>query len=132
MLDEMRDVYDFVIVDTPPVLAVTDPCPIAAQVDGVVLTLRIKKNVRVSAERATDILASVGANVIGLVINGVGAQSGYGSHYSYGAYRAGYSYGGYGDGGYGGGPHPDDEKESAGDRRKVRRLDAPSKAASDQ
>ena len=39
---------------------------------------------------------------IGLVVNGVGAQSGYGSQYTYGAYRAAYSYNGYGYGyGYG-------------------------------
>ena len=102
LIGELREEFDFVIIDTPPLLAVTDAGPIAARVDGVILTLRIKKNVRVSAERAAEMLQNIGANCIGLVVNGVGAQSGYGSQYTYGAYRAGYSYNGYGYGyGYG-------------------------------
>jgi hypothetical protein len=49
-----------------------------------------------------------------LVVNGVGAQSGYGSQYTYGAYRAGYSYNGYGYGygyGTGGGKYYDEDKK---------------------
>ena len=114
LIEEMREEFDFVIIDTPPLLAVTDPCPIAARVDGVVLCLRIKKNVRVSAERATEMLANLGAKCIGLVVNGVGAQSGYGSQYTYGAYRAGYSYNGYGYGygyGYGSGKYYEEDKK---------------------
>ena len=115
LIEEMRAEFDFVIIDTPPLLAVTDPCPIAARVDGVILCLRIKKNVRVSAERATDMIANLGATCIGLVVNGVGAQSGYGSQYTYGAYRAGYSYNGYGYGygyGYGaGGKYYDEDQK---------------------
>ena len=94
LIEELREEFDFVVIDTPPLLAVTDAGPIAARVDGVILTLRIKKNVRVSAERAAEMLQNIGANCIGLVVNGVGAQSGYGSQYTYGAYRAGYSYNG--------------------------------------
>ncbi len=115
LIEEMRSEFDFVIIDTPPLLAVTDACPIAARVDGVMLCIRIKKNVRVSAERATEMLANLGANCIGLVVNGVGAQSGYGSQYTYGAYRAGYSYNGYGYGygyGYGAGKYYDDDKKA--------------------
>ncbi len=116
LIEEMREEFDFVIIDTPPLLAVTDACPIAARVDGVILCIRIKKNVRVSAERATEMLSNLGAKCIGLVVNGVGAQSGYGSQYTYGAYRAGYSYNGYGYGygyGYGAGKYYDDEKAAA-------------------
>ncbi|MEL7496855.1 MAG: polysaccharide biosynthesis tyrosine autokinase [Planctomycetota bacterium] len=114
LIEEMRQEFDFVIIDTPPLLAVTDPCPIAARVDGVILCLRIKKNVRVSAERAVELISNLGAQCIGLVVNGVGAQSGYGSQYTYGAYRAGYSYNGYGYGygyGYGGGKYYDEDQK---------------------
>ena len=113
LIEEMRQEFDFVIIDTPPLLAVTDPCPIAARVDGVILCLRIKKNVRVSAERAVELLGGLGAHCIGLVVNGVGAQSGYGSQYTYGAYRAGYSYNGYGYGygyGYGSGKYYEEDQ----------------------
>ncbi|MEM7782804.1 MAG: polysaccharide biosynthesis tyrosine autokinase [Planctomycetota bacterium] len=112
LLEEMRQRFDFIIVDTPPLLAVTDACPIAARVDGVVLCLRIKKNVKISASRAIEMLQNLGANCIGLVVNGVGAQSGYGSQYTYGAYRAGYSYNGYGYGyGYGAGKYYDEDRK---------------------
>ena len=43
VLELLRDQFDFVIVDTPPVLAVSDPCAVAARVDGVILTFRIHK-----------------------------------------------------------------------------------------
>ena len=89
LVDHVRDQFDFVIIDTPPVLAVTDPCPIAARVDGTLLCLRIKKNIKISSDRATEILQNVGGNVIGVVVNGVGATSGYGSQYSYGALPCG-------------------------------------------
>lgn len=119
LIEEMREEFDFVIIDTPPMLAVTDPSPIAARVDGVIVCIRIKKNVRVSAERATQMLQNLGANCIGLVVNGVGAQSGYGSQYTYGAYQAGYSYNGYGYGyGYGNtGKYYDEDQKGRQARR---------------
>jgi len=96
LLDMIRSRYEFVIVDTPPLLVVTDPCVVAPRVDGVVLTIRVTKNGRPYAERAKEILASLGANVIGVVVNGFGGQAGgrYGyEHYQYGyGYGYGYSY----------------------------------------
>jgi capsular exopolysaccharide synthesis family protein len=77
--------YDFVLIDTPPLLAVTDPSVVAARVDGVVLTLRITKNGRPQAERAKDILQTLGAPIFGVVVNGIGpAAGGYGYGYGYG------------------------------------------------
>jgi succinoglycan biosynthesis transport protein ExoP len=67
----VREQYDYVLIDTPPVLAVTDPCVVAARVDGVLLTLRISNDSRQHAQRATAILSSMGVNVMGVVVNGV-------------------------------------------------------------
>lgn len=72
LLATLRDRYDFVIVDSPPILAVTDPGAIAAQVDGVLLALQIRRRSKPSAIRAVEILSELGANVIGVVVNGVG------------------------------------------------------------
>jgi capsular exopolysaccharide synthesis family protein len=95
LLDELRKQFDFVIVDTPPILVVTDPAVVAPRVDGVVLCIRVNKNGRPYAERAREVLASLGANVLGVVVNGFGSQVGgnrYGyEHYQYG-YGEGYSY----------------------------------------
>lgn len=100
LLEELRSKYDFVVVDTPPVLVVTDPAVVAPRVDGVVLCIRVTKNGRPFAERAREVLASVGANVLGVVVNGFGAHAGgnrYGyEHYNYGegySYTYGYTYG---------------------------------------
>jgi capsular exopolysaccharide synthesis family protein len=71
LLDELRSEYDFVVIDTPPLLSVTDPAVVAPRVDGVLLTIRINKNGRPRAERARELLDMLGARVLGVVINGV-------------------------------------------------------------
>jgi Mrp family chromosome partitioning ATPase len=81
-----------VIVDTPPLLVVTDPCVVAPRVDGVILAIRVTKNGRPFAERAKEILASLGANVIGVVVNGLGSQGGGKYGYGYNQYQYGYGY----------------------------------------
>lgn len=91
LLAVLREQFDFVIIDTPPLLAVTDPSAVAARVDGVLLTIRISKRTRNEALRATELLATMGANTIGVIVNGVGNDRGYG--YSYTQYRYGGSYG---------------------------------------
>jgi capsular exopolysaccharide synthesis family protein len=95
LLGALRDRCDFVLVDTPPLLAVSDPAAVAPFVDGVLMTLRLSKTVRPQAERANDILVSLGANVLGVVVNGTagyGPQYGYGYSYAY-AYGDGRDYG---------------------------------------
>lgn len=102
-LEYFKERFDFVIVDTPPLLAVSDPRAVAASVDAVVMTMRIDKEARPTATRATEILRECGANIVGIVVNGIGnGKQGYynygGGRYSQNAYRYGYgtSYG-YGD-----------------------------------
>ena len=107
-LEYLKEQFDFVIIDTPPLLAVSDPRAVAASVDGVVLTMRIDKEARPVAKRATEILRESGANVVGIVVNGVNggidkkernAYYDYGAHtYGYNAYKYGYGHAyGYGD-----------------------------------
>ena len=92
IVDELREQYDFVLLDTPPLLVVTDPCVVAPRVDGVLLCIRVARNGRPVAERAREILTSLGANVLGVVVNGINlfSQGGYGYGYTYG-----YNYGQY-------------------------------------
>ena len=103
ILETLRERFDYVIVDTPPVLAVTDPCSVAAQVDGVYMTMRLKKNSRATASRAAEMLQSVGGKVLGVVVNGAGQNKRYGyghaNYKTYGADNYGpsrYGYYGYG------------------------------------
>ncbi|MBC8876844.1 MAG: polysaccharide biosynthesis tyrosine autokinase [Planctomycetes bacterium] len=103
LLEVLREKYEFVIIDTPPVLAVTDPLAVAPRVDGVLLVIRLAKSARAATRRALEALDSLGANILGVVVNGVGGGSRYGG-YGYSSYKYGRGYGGYGYryGGYGG------------------------------
>lgn len=69
LLREVAAAYDFVFVDTPPLLAVTDPMVVAAEADAVLLTVRLAKNGRSRARRAKAILEAAGARVLGVVVS---------------------------------------------------------------
>ncbi|MDX8413892.1 MAG: polysaccharide biosynthesis tyrosine autokinase [Mariprofundales bacterium] len=71
MLEEFRDEYDFVIIDMPPTLHTTDATILAGRVDGVLLIYHVGSVVRGALKRVKGTLESVGANVVGLVLNGV-------------------------------------------------------------
>ncbi len=89
----IREKYDYVIIDTPPLLAVTDPCVVVPHVDAVILTIRISKNVRPRALRAKEILATLRAKVLGVVVNGMDDfAGGYGYGYGYEHYQYTYAY----------------------------------------
>jgi polysaccharide biosynthesis transport protein len=83
LLETLREQYDLVIVDTPPVLAVTDPLNVAPRVDGVIVVLRLTKIARAAGLQTLEALEEVGAKVLGVVANGVGAGQSY-SGYGYG------------------------------------------------
>jgi Mrp family chromosome partitioning ATPase len=83
LFDSLRQQYDFVLVDTPPLLTVTDPCVVAARVDGVLLTMRLSLTEPAHAQQAREILSSLSANVLGVVINGISNRS---NSYGYASY----------------------------------------------
>jgi capsular exopolysaccharide synthesis family protein len=99
-LKEAKTKFDMVVIDTPPVLAVSDTCIIASEVDHVLLTVRAVKNGRPSVMHAVYLLREVGANICGVAINTFRCHRFYSAHgeqEGYGSY--GYGYGGYGYGG---------------------------------
>ncbi len=94
LLRSLRPKYDKIIIDSPPVIPVTDARIIAASCDVTILVLRAEKSTRKMAQHACDSLISVGANVLGVVVNDVPrGQDGsyYYQGYGYGSYRYGYS-----------------------------------------
>ena len=78
--------YEQIIVDAPPVLAVTDPLIIGRLVDGVVLVVRPDKDRRRMVIRATESLQNVSNNLLGIVVNHLSGSDagGYGYGYGYG------------------------------------------------
>jgi capsular exopolysaccharide synthesis family protein len=76
--------FNMVILDTPPLLAVTDALVLAPRVDGVILVIDPKKTKRAAAKRAIEQLRQVNANLIGVVFNNVNfKRSQYYYHRSY-------------------------------------------------
>lgn len=88
LLQVLREKFEYVIIDTPPVLVVTDPCSVAPRVDGVLLCVRLSKHTREFGRRALEQLRDVGANMTGIVINGIEETDAYGyGNYNYSDYR---------------------------------------------
>jgi capsular exopolysaccharide synthesis family protein len=95
LLEVLRQKFDFVVIDTPPVLVVTDSSSVAPRVDAVIMCMRLSRHTRDLGRRAMDQLRDIGADVVGMVINGVVESDAYGyGSYNYSDYR-GSSYYGY-------------------------------------
>ena len=73
LLTELRQNFDFVIIDTPPVLPVSDASVLGPQVDGVILVYQVGRTARGALKRAKVQMASTGANVFGVVLNNIKA-----------------------------------------------------------
>ena len=91
LLRELASRYDQVVVDSPPVAPVTDARILAAACDATVLVIRAEKTSRRVAEHARDAMVSVGAVILGVVVNDAPRSRSEGS--SYGHYHYGYGYG---------------------------------------
>jgi capsular exopolysaccharide synthesis family protein len=87
LLDELRELYDFVLIDVPPLLPVADASGLAAHTDGVLLSVRYGSTGKDHLHQAATTVEGVGGKTLGLILNIVpptGALSaGYAYDYSY-------------------------------------------------
>jgi capsular exopolysaccharide synthesis family protein len=83
LLHELAQQVDLVLVDSPPVLAVADAITLAPTVDGVLLVLKAGSTRREAAQRSVESLQQVGANVVGVVLNGMSTHNGSYLHFCY-------------------------------------------------
>lgn len=74
-----------IVIDTPPLTAVSDAFPLLRKVDGVIIVGRVGRNRRDIAQRLHETLTGAGAPLLGVVANGFKAGRG-------GSYGYGYSY----------------------------------------
>lgn len=86
VIRELRQLCDFLIVDTPPVLPVSDALTLAPEVDAVILAARLHSSTPDELAEARSLLDRAGARVIGVVAGGVRRKHGY-------YYKRGYNYG---------------------------------------
>jgi len=89
ILRRCGEIYDYVVIDSPPILSVTDGVILGRQADAVVLVVRHGKSSKHVVRRARDILLRSGAGITGIVLNAVDLNSP--EYYGYYGY-SGYSY----------------------------------------
>jgi Mrp family chromosome partitioning ATPase len=82
---DLRDRYDVVIIDTPPLLKVGDALSLSARVDGMLVVARMNVVRRPMASELRRLLATAPCRVVGLALTGAESDDAYG-------YGAGYSY----------------------------------------
>ncbi len=91
LLEALRQQYDRIIIDSPPLLVATDSAVLTPVVDGTVLVLKAGETTRQAGRRAVRLMADLNAKVTGAVLNKV--MIGKGGYYYYDYYY--YLYGGY-------------------------------------
>ncbi len=94
LLTELREYYDYIIIDSPPVLAVPDARLIGAISDANIYVVEWNSTSSAQVDQGLDMLSSIGVNKIGLVLNQIDTRKtkafGYTGSYGYGAYRSEY------------------------------------------
>jgi capsular exopolysaccharide synthesis family protein len=74
LLEQAKLSYDLIVIDTPPLTAVSDAFPLLRKVDGVIIVGRVGRNRRDVAQRLHETLAGAGAPLLGVVANGFKAR----------------------------------------------------------
>ncbi len=94
MLIMLAERYDHIIIDSPPLLKVTDPVILSTMVDGVIVVVHGGKSTRDIVRRTRQELTTVGAKIFGIVLNNVDLKhDGYNDDY-YDRYYSDYAQGG--------------------------------------
>ncbi|UTH00855.1 CpsD/CapB family tyrosine-protein kinase [Macrococcoides canis] len=82
LIESLEQYFDFIIIDTPPVLAVTDAVIMSTIVDGTILVTNVETNNKHHLMKAKDGLLKSDANILGVVLNNV-EKSGKDDYYYY-------------------------------------------------
>ena len=88
VVEELKEQFDIVLFDAPPVLAVTDASVIATQVDRTIMVVSSGKTPSQDFDRAIETFDAVGVKVFGVVLNNFNPRRAYGA----GGRSAGYGY----------------------------------------
>lgn len=82
-LNKVRDEFDYVIIDSPPIVAVTDAEILSRKVDGTVLVVSAKNTEHDLLERGLQLIKNDQSQFLGTVLNNFSSRSGYDSYYKY-------------------------------------------------
>lgn len=89
LVGELKFYYDYTIIDSPPVIPVSDPMILSQSTDGVVMVVKAGSTAREVSRRAVDILNANKANMVGVVLNN--ARNSLPYYYDYSHYHYDYS-----------------------------------------
>lgn len=87
LMDELKNRFDIILFDSPPVLPVTDAVLLASKVDGVILVYEAGRTARSVLLRAKTQLEAAGAKILGVILNHIKAESEITLNYPYYKYR---------------------------------------------
>jgi Mrp family chromosome partitioning ATPase len=75
LMHELRDEYDVVLLDSPPLLLVTDALILSTKVSGTLIVVHAGITRRVALRRAVEVLTRGHGRILGLVLNGIDTRS---------------------------------------------------------
>ena len=93
LLDMARETYDYIFLDFPPILEVSDAATLSQSVTGYVMLARAGVTDTGALKKAVSAIEMLGAKIVGVVINGSNLKNGYYYKKSYRRYGYGYGYG---------------------------------------
>ena len=91
LMDKLRAIYDVILLDTPPVVAVTDALLLGHIADATMLVARADVTRIDALMRAMDVVERSGAKLLGVILNDFNVTNAYGSYYKYYQYYHYYS-----------------------------------------
>lgn len=83
LLEKLKQETDYLILDAPPVIAVTDASVLASKVDGIVLVLRAGLNRPEMAQQAKELLVKAKGTILGVILNRVEIEAEHQYYYYY-------------------------------------------------
>jgi Mrp family chromosome partitioning ATPase len=102
LLSSLRESFNFILIDSPPVIALSDAAILSVMCDGVLLVFHAKKTTMASARQAMERLDTVRAPFLGVILNGIDLE-----HPEYAYYRHYYG------SGYASAGEPENDSDSA-------------------
>ena len=87
MVSELKQRYDFILFDSPPILGVSDASVLASEVDLVMQVIQYRRYPQPMTIRAKQMIEKVGGNLVGIVLNNINMSQDEGYYYYSGYYH---------------------------------------------
>jgi len=92
MINDLKQRYDFIFFDSPPILGVSDASILASEVDLVMQVIQYRRYPQPMTIRAKQMIEKVGGNFVGIVLNNINMSQDEGYYYYYSGYYHDYYY----------------------------------------